>query len=51
MYFMFDSCYCDVFWIDAVKACTDESLTVEERVEVCVPIYTNMIALHQLLER
>ncbi|XP_044612343.2 zinc finger C3H1 domain-containing protein isoform X1 [Equus asinus] len=36
---------------DAVKACTDESLTVEERVEVCVPLYTNMIALHQLLER
>ncbi|XP_006923810.1 zinc finger C3H1 domain-containing protein isoform X2 [Pteropus alecto] len=36
---------------DAVKACTDESLTVEERVEACMPIYTNMIALHQLLER
>uniref|UniRef100_A0A671DY82 Zinc finger C3H1-type containing n=1 Tax=Rhinolophus ferrumequinum TaxID=59479 RepID=A0A671DY82_RHIFE len=36
---------------DAVKACTDESLTIEERVEVCVPLYTNMIALHQLLER
>ncbi|EPQ18862.1 Zinc finger C3H1 domain-containing protein [Myotis brandtii] len=36
---------------DAVKACTDESLPVEERIEVCVPLYTNMIALHQLLER
>ncbi|KAM7115953.1 zinc finger C3H1 domain-containing protein isoform 4-T6 [Molossus nigricans] len=36
---------------DAVKACTDESLTVEERIEVCVPLYTNMLALHQLLER
>lgn len=36
---------------DAVKACTDESLTVEERVETCVPLYTNMIVLHQLLER
>ncbi|KAM9229981.1 zinc finger C3H1 domain-containing protein [Dugong dugon] len=36
---------------DGVKACTDESLTVEERTEVCLPLYTNMIALHQLLER
>ncbi|KAM7328174.1 zinc finger C3H1 domain-containing protein [Alexandromys fortis] len=36
---------------DAVKACTDESLSSGERVEVCLPLYTNMIALHQLLER
>ncbi|ELW67962.1 Zinc finger C3H1 domain-containing protein [Tupaia chinensis] len=36
---------------DAVKACSDESHTVEERIEVCLPLYTNMIALHQLLER
>uniref|UniRef100_G3SWZ2 Zinc finger C3H1-type containing n=2 Tax=Loxodonta africana TaxID=9785 RepID=G3SWZ2_LOXAF len=36
---------------DAVKACTEESLTVEERIEVCLPLYTNMIVLHQLLER
>ncbi|XP_049739854.1 zinc finger C3H1 domain-containing protein isoform X1 [Elephas maximus indicus] len=36
---------------DAVKACTEESLTVEERTEVCLPLYTNMIVLHQLLER
>ncbi|ERE88325.1 zinc finger C3H1 domain-containing protein [Cricetulus griseus] len=37
--------------IDAVKACTDESLSSGERIEVCLPLYTNMIALHQLLER
>lgn len=36
---------------DAVKACTDESVPVEKRIEACVPLYTNMIALHQLLER
>ncbi|XP_007638209.3 zinc finger C3H1 domain-containing protein isoform X1 [Cricetulus griseus] len=36
---------------DAVKACTDESLSSGERIEVCLPLYTNMIALHQLLER
>ncbi|XP_029420110.1 zinc finger C3H1 domain-containing protein isoform X2 [Nannospalax galili] len=36
---------------DAVKACTDENLTSGERIEVCLPLYTNMIALHQILER
>ncbi|XP_004700842.1 zinc finger C3H1 domain-containing protein [Echinops telfairi] len=36
---------------DAVKACTDESLTIQGRIEICLPLYTNMIALHQLLQR
>lgn len=48
---LFHSCYYDFILTDAVKACTDESVTVEKRIEVCVPLYTNMIALHQLLER
>uniref|UniRef100_A0A7N4PI80 Zinc finger C3H1-type containing n=1 Tax=Sarcophilus harrisii TaxID=9305 RepID=A0A7N4PI80_SARHA len=36
---------------DAIQACTDESLAIAEKIEVCLPLYTNLIALLQLLDR
>uniref|UniRef100_A0A4X2KHN1 Zinc finger C3H1-type containing n=1 Tax=Vombatus ursinus TaxID=29139 RepID=A0A4X2KHN1_VOMUR len=36
---------------DAIQACTDEGLAVAEKIEVCLPLYTNLIALLQLLDR
>uniref|UniRef100_A0A452HUB9 Putative zinc-finger domain-containing protein n=1 Tax=Gopherus agassizii TaxID=38772 RepID=A0A452HUB9_9SAUR len=36
---------------DAVQTCTDENLGADERIAICLPLYRNMIALQQLLER
>nr|XP_033807824.1 zinc finger C3H1 domain-containing protein isoform X3 [Geotrypetes seraphini] len=36
---------------DAIHACAGDGLTDEERVLVCLPLYRNMVALHQLLKR
>uniref|UniRef100_A0A7M4EG47 Zinc finger C3H1-type containing n=1 Tax=Crocodylus porosus TaxID=8502 RepID=A0A7M4EG47_CROPO len=36
---------------DAVQTCTDENITANERIAVCLPLYRNMISLLQLLER
>ncbi|KAG9342224.1 hypothetical protein JZ751_016726 [Albula glossodonta] len=36
---------------DAVRHCTDERLSERERTLACLPLHTNMIALHQLLGR
>ncbi|XP_056430091.1 zinc finger C3H1 domain-containing protein isoform X2 [Hyla sarda] len=35
----------------AVYSCSDENLNEEERIEVCLPLYQNMISLHLMLER
>ncbi|KAJ8373483.1 hypothetical protein SKAU_G00040630 [Synaphobranchus kaupii] len=36
---------------DAVRQCADETLPPRERTLACLPLHTNMIALHQLLGR
>ncbi|XP_059582074.1 zinc finger C3H1 domain-containing protein isoform X3 [Alligator mississippiensis] len=36
---------------DAVQTCTDENITADERIAICLPLYRNMISLLQLLER
>ncbi|XP_063303070.1 zinc finger C3H1 domain-containing protein isoform X1 [Pelobates fuscus] len=33
----------------AVSSCSDENLTTKQRIEVCLPLYKNMIALHLLI--
>ncbi|KAM3924389.1 zinc finger C3H1 domain-containing protein isoform 2-T2 [Leptodactylus fuscus] len=35
----------------AVFSCSDENLNAEERIEVCLPLYKNMISLHLMLDR
>ncbi|KAG9490291.1 hypothetical protein GDO78_005923 [Eleutherodactylus coqui] len=35
----------------AVFSCSDENLTAEERIEVCLPLYKNMISLHLMFDR
>ncbi|XP_069484352.1 zinc finger C3H1 domain-containing protein [Ambystoma mexicanum] len=36
---------------DAICSCSDEALPSDQRIVACLPLYINMIALHQLLER
>ncbi|XP_069831355.1 zinc finger C3H1 domain-containing protein isoform X2 [Dendropsophus ebraccatus] len=35
----------------AVFSCSDENLNEEERIEVCLPLYQNMISLHLMIDR
>ncbi|XP_068132779.1 zinc finger C3H1 domain-containing protein isoform X2 [Hyperolius riggenbachi] len=35
----------------AVCSCADENLSTKERIEVCLPLYKNMVSLHLLLDR
>ncbi|XP_040265864.1 zinc finger C3H1 domain-containing protein isoform X1 [Bufo bufo] len=35
----------------AVFSCSDDTLSAEERIEVCLPLYKNMILLHLRLDR
>ncbi|XP_026220745.1 zinc finger C3H1 domain-containing protein isoform X2 [Anabas testudineus] len=36
---------------DAIQRCSDESLSQSERVVACLPLHTNFIFLHQVLQR
>ncbi|XP_029453039.1 LOW QUALITY PROTEIN: zinc finger C3H1 domain-containing protein [Rhinatrema bivittatum] len=36
---------------DAIHACAGDSLPAEERVQLCLPLYRNMICLQKLLDR
>lgn len=36
---------------DAIHQCSDESASPRERTLACLPLHTNLIFLHKLLER